>query len=118
MHLAKAGPCQLMFAETLHFTHSDPQERLESGHRCFPAVEAKDEFVKVGLQILWIDSMMSTIELRFEIAKSPVDVRSPHSWILPVPTSSFCIRKTALSTPHRPLQRWPNGRSQPSQHTP
>ena len=23
------------------FTRSDPQERLESGHQCFPAVEAK-----------------------------------------------------------------------------
>jgi len=53
---------------------SDPQERLKSGHRCSPAVEAKDEIVKVDVQVLGIDSMISTIEPGFEITESPVDV--------------------------------------------
>src|SRR3990172_5256950 len=84
------------------FIRSNPQERLESGHRCFPAVEEKDEFVKVGLQILRIDSMMSTIEPRFKIAKSPVDVRSPHSWILPVPFwNTLSTRRSESSRPPR-----------------
>ena len=81
------------------FTRSVPHERLESGHRCFPAVEAKDEFAKVGLQILRIKSMMSAIEPRFEIAKSQVEVRSPHSWILPVPI----FRKCRFGVPSPPV---------------
>ncbi len=63
MHLAKAGPGPLMFVRTLHV--AIPRIVLESGHRYFPAVEAKDEFAKIDRRILLIDSLMSTIEPRF-----------------------------------------------------
>jgi hypothetical protein len=63
MHLAKADPCPLMFARTLHV--AVPRIVLESGYRYSPAVEAKDEFVKIDRRILLIDSLMSTIEPRF-----------------------------------------------------
>jgi len=41
--------------------------------------------------------MMSTIKPRFEITESPVNVRSPHSWSLPMPI--VCKRGFGIPSP-------------------
>ncbi len=87
------------------FARGDPQESLESGHRCFPAIETEDKFVEVSLQVFWVNSMMRTIEPCLEIAESPVNVRRPRSWRLPV----AIVRKRGFGVPFPAIG--PNRRS-------
>ena len=87
------------------FAHSDPQEGLESGHRCFSAIETEDEFVEVSLQVFRVNSMMRTIEPCLEITESPVDVGCPRSRNWPV----LRVRKRGFGVPFPAIG--PNRRS-------
>lgn len=45
-YLTKVRSYQPTFAG---FARGDPQEHLKSGHRCIPAIETKDEFIKISV---------------------------------------------------------------------
>ena len=54
---------------------SQPQECLESCHGCLSAVETKDKFIEIILQVFCIDTVMSAVEPGLQIAKDPMNVQ-------------------------------------------
>ena len=54
---------------------SPTQERLESCHGCLSAVEAKDKFIEIILQVFCIDTVMSAVQPGLQIAEDPMNVQ-------------------------------------------
>ena len=48
---------------------SQAQECLESCHRCLSAVETKDKFIEIVLQVLCIDTVMTAVQPGLQIAE-------------------------------------------------
>ncbi len=53
----------------------EAEEGLEGGHRSPPPVEAKGEFIEVGLEMIVPDPMVGAAEPRLEVAEDAMDVR-------------------------------------------
>ena len=51
------------------------QECLESCHGCSSAVETKDKFVEIVLQVFCVDTVMSAVQPGLQIAKDPMNVQ-------------------------------------------
>ena len=54
---------------------SQAQECLESCHGCSSAVETKDKFVEIILQVFCVDTVMSAVQPGLQIAKDPMNVQ-------------------------------------------
>ena len=54
---------------------SQAQECLESCHGCSSAVETKDEFVEIVLQVFCVDTVMSAVQPGLQIVKDPMNVQ-------------------------------------------
>ena len=54
---------------------SQAQECLESCHRCLSAVETKDKFIEIILQVFCIDTVMSAVQPGLQIAEDPMNVQ-------------------------------------------
>ena len=52
---------------------SQAQECLESGHGCLSAVETKDKFIEIILQVFCIDTVMSAVEPGLQITEYPMN---------------------------------------------
>lgn len=53
------------------FGGADAKQSLERRHRSLPSVEAKNELVHVGLQIFWLNAVVSSHEPCFQIRIEP-----------------------------------------------
>ena len=51
------------------------QESLESCHGRFPAVETKDKFIEIVLQVFCIDTVVSAVQPGLQIAEDPMNVQ-------------------------------------------
>ena len=100
---------------------SQAHECLESCHRRLSAVETKDKFIEIILQVFCIDTVVSAVQPGFKIAEDPMNVQgmgfrdggtrdgslSWHFWNtlfidryqfrFPVPALTVCVRLAALS---------------------
>jgi len=54
---------------------SQAGECLESCHGCLSAVETKDKFIEIILQVFCIDTVMSAVQLGLQIAEDPMNVQ-------------------------------------------
>ena len=54
---------------------SQAQECLERCHGCFSAVETKDKFIEIILQVFRIDTVMSAVQPGLQIAEDPMNVQ-------------------------------------------
>jgi hypothetical protein len=54
---------------------SQAQECLESCHGCLSAVETKDEFIEIILQVFCSDTVMSAVEPGLQITEYPMNVQ-------------------------------------------
>ena len=54
---------------------SQAQECLESCHGCLSAVETKDKFIEIILQVFCVDTVMSAVEPGLQITEYPVNVQ-------------------------------------------
>ena len=55
----------------------EPEQRLKSGHRSASTIVSKDEFSQVGLQVIWINTMVCSTKPRLKVGEHTVDMRQP-----------------------------------------
>jgi hypothetical protein len=71
---------------------SQAQECLESFHRRLSAVETKDKFIEIILQVFCIDTVMSAVQPGLQIAEDPMNVQGMGFWMVEFVTiSSHCV---------------------------
>src|ERR1700704_5244710 len=71
---------------------SQAQESLESCHVCFSAVETKDKFIKIILQVFCIDTVMSAVQPGLQIAKDPMNVQGVGFGMVELVTDTLSLR--------------------------
>ena len=85
------GLCIKPFVCRRHRVCGNPKQAIKCGHRPEATVKAKDELVKIGLQVLRRDSVVSPKQPRCEVPESDMDHREVLVGLRVAPTDGHSV---------------------------